>query len=208
MKVRYTGGRSLPPSFFDPLTGRDREIIDRQMKARRFDSSLALGAARRCSFGVPSVLLCGPLRKGRPFPTTFWLTCPHLVRLCGRKEAKGGVGLLDRLLEEKAAQWRGWNLLHARFRLSLLSPTERAFLSSRRPALWNSLRRGGAGGIDLRRGGGAKCLHLQAASWLALGFHPGEEILKELLVPLECSSPPINGCVLSAGEDESTEKRS
>ena len=198
----------MPPSFFDPLTGKDRKIIDRQMKGRNFDPSLALGAARRCTFGVPSVLLCGPLRKGRPFPTTFWLTCPHLVRLCGQEEAKGGVGILDRLLDGKGALWRAFNLLHARLRLSLLYPTERAFLSSRRPALWNSLRRGGAGGIDLRRGGGAKCLHLQAASWLALGFHPGEEILKELLVPLECSCPRINGCVLSAGEDESTEKRS
>ena len=208
MKVGYAGGRSLPPSFFDPLTGKDRKIIDRQMKGRNFDPSLALGAARRCTFGVPSVLLCGPLRKGRPFPTTFWLTCPHLVRLCGREEAKGGVGLLDRLLEERTALWRTWNLLHARLRLSLLSAAERVFLSSRRPALWNSLRRVGVGGIDLRRGGGAKCLHLQVASWLALGFHPGEEILKELLVPLECSLPRINGCVLSVGEDESTEKRS
>ena len=198
----------MPPSFFDPLRGKDRAILRRQMKGRRFDPSLVLGAARRCSFGLPSVLLCGPLRKGRPFPTTFWLACPHLMKLCGRQEAEGGVALLDRLLEKKPALWTAWNLLHARIRLSLLSPAERAFLSSRRPALWNSLRRGGAGGIDLRRGGGAKCLHLQAASWLALGFHPGEEILKELLVPLECSSPPINGCVLSAGEDESTEKRS
>ncbi len=197
----------LPPSFFDPLTGRDRKIIARQMEGRRFDPSLALGAAKRCSFGIPSVLLCSPLKGGKPFPTSFWLTCPHLVRLCGREEAKGGVGLLDRLLEEKTGPWIAWNLLHARFRISLLSPAERAFLCNRSPALWNALRRGGVGGIDLRRGGGAKCLHLQAASWLALGFHPGEEMLVRLLTPPECSSPGEYGCVLPAGEDKLKEKR-
>ena len=197
MKTGFGGGRLLPPSFFEPLTGRDRRVLARQMKGRNFDPSLALGSARRCSFGIPSIILCGPLKEGKPFPTSFWLTCPHLVRLCGREEAKGGVGLLDRLLEEKTGSWIAYNLLHARLRLSLLSFAERAFLRSRRPALWNALRRGGVGGIDLRRGGGAKCLHLQAASWLALGFHPARELLAELLAPPECSSPAELGCVLS-----------
>ena len=198
----------LPPSFFEPLTGRDRRILALHMKGRRFDPSLAFGTARRCPYGFPSVLLCRPLKGGQPFPTTFWLTCPHLVRECGRKEAEGGVGRLDSVLADLRPLWIAYNLLHTRLRLSLLSLPERLFLRSRRPALWNSLRRGGVGGIDLRRGGGAKCLHLQAASWFALGFHPAQALLTELLSPLGCPSPGESGCLLSPGEDQPTEKRS
>lgn len=31
------------------------------------------------------------LESGEPFPTTFWLTCPHLVAAVGAVESAGGV---------------------------------------------------------------------------------------------------------------------
>ncbi|GAB1398706.1 hypothetical protein MASR1M66_01580 [Aminivibrio sp.] len=193
----------MPPSFFDPLRGKDRAILRRQMKGRRFDPSLVLGAARRCSFGLPSVLLCGPLRKGRPFPTTFWLACPHLMKLCGRQEAEGGVALLDRLLEKKPALWTAWNLLHARIRLSLLSPAERAFLSSRRPALWNSLRRGGAGGSIFAGGGNASTQAASGLPWAFIRERRSSGIADSSGMPA-----PIYTDASSCREDESAEKGS
>ena len=51
-------------------------------------------------------------------------------------------------------------------------------LRASHPALLEALACGGVGGV---RGDGSvrvKCLHLQAASWLALGHHPGAEWLQ------------------------------
>src|SRR5262245_5849430 len=48
--------------------------------------------AVRCPFGRPAVTEQSPFdRSGTPFPTQFWLTCPHLVRQVARLEAAGGV---------------------------------------------------------------------------------------------------------------------
>ena len=53
------------------------------MEGRRFDPSLVLGTGPRCRFGGVRVLVCAPLAGLRPFPTTFWLVCPWLVRRAG-----------------------------------------------------------------------------------------------------------------------------
>ena len=46
----------------------------------------------RCPFGRPAVTEQAPYdENGDPFPTTFWLTCPHLVAAVSRLEAAGGV---------------------------------------------------------------------------------------------------------------------
>lgn len=48
--------------------------------------------AARCPFGLPAVTEQDPYdRDGRPFPTTYYLTCPHLVAAVARLEAAGGV---------------------------------------------------------------------------------------------------------------------
>jgi hypothetical protein len=64
-------------------------------------------------FGVPQVIACSPLRDGKPFPTTFWLTCPHLVRLCGVLESEGAVTELERTRLEQPVPWTEYNLFHA-----------------------------------------------------------------------------------------------
>jgi hypothetical protein len=185
-------GRLRPPSSFTPLKRGDGAAIQAQSTGRRFDPSLILGAAARCPFGLPSVIACAPLRAGEPFPTTFWLTCPHLVKLCGSLESGGAVTELDGLAAGDEGRWTRYHLLHAQIRL-LLMPRSRArhFRKHRRP-LWDALRKGGVGGAGyssvLRRG--AKCLHLHGASWLALGFHPAGEFFEKNLAPLSCEAPP------------------
>lgn len=48
--------------------------------------------AVRCPHGLPAVTEQLPYDpEGQPFPTTYYLTCPHLVAAVARLEAAGGV---------------------------------------------------------------------------------------------------------------------
>src|SRR6187551_1511487 len=48
--------------------------------------------ATRCPFGLPAVTEQQPYDpRGEPFPTTYYVTCPHLVSAIARLEAAGGV---------------------------------------------------------------------------------------------------------------------
>ena len=48
--------------------------------------------ALRCPFGLPAVTEQSPYdTAGEPFPTTYYLTCRHLVAAVSRLEAAGGV---------------------------------------------------------------------------------------------------------------------
>jgi hypothetical protein len=49
-----------------------------------------LGAAHRCSCGLPDVVQTAPrLPDGTPFPTLFYLTCPRAASAIGRLEESG-----------------------------------------------------------------------------------------------------------------------
>lgn len=46
--------------------------------------------ASRCSHGFPTTLASpAVLEDGSLFPTTYWLTCPHLIQLAGQQESAG-----------------------------------------------------------------------------------------------------------------------
>src|SRR5688572_15210590 len=48
--------------------------------------------AVRCPHGLPAVTEQVPYGPdGKPFPTTYYLTCPYLVAAVARLEAEGGV---------------------------------------------------------------------------------------------------------------------
>ncbi len=67
----------------------DTEIVARQLgrRPRAFRR-----VAVRCPFGRPAVTEQVPFDEdGRPFPTQFYVTCPHLVAAISRLEAAGGV---------------------------------------------------------------------------------------------------------------------
>src|SRR5436305_1187628 len=67
----------------------DRAIVARQL-GRRPRAFRAV--AVRCPFGRPAVTEQAPFDEdGRPFPTQFYVTCPHLVAAISRLEAAGGV---------------------------------------------------------------------------------------------------------------------
>jgi hypothetical protein len=149
----------------------DRAVVERQLgrPPRAFRRVVV-----RCPFGHPAVTEQSAYDDaGEPFPTTFWLTCPHLVTAVSRLEAAGGVERWSAAAAEDDA-----------LRLSL----ERAHEEQRslRPEL--DLGVGGA-----RRGAGSlKCLHAHVAFALARpGYELGERILDELrpLWPDVCCTP-------------------
>ncbi len=131
--------------------------------------------AVRCPFGRPAVTEQQPYDEhGTPFPTTYYLTCPHLVAAVSRLEAAGGVerwteavagdpALADSLARASDEQ--------RRLRRELTGPAARA---------------DGGASLDLgiggaSRSGSLKCLHAHAAYALARpGYELGEGILAEL----------------------------
>jgi uncharacterized protein len=116
----------------------------------------------RCPFGRPAVTEQAPYDdRGDPFPTTFWLTCPHLVAAVSRLEAAGGV-----------ERWTQAAANDPELRASLA----RADREQRR--VRPELPVGIGGGS---RGGSLKCLHAHAAFALARsGYELGDRILAEL----------------------------
>jgi hypothetical protein len=146
----------------------DRTIVERQLgRAPRAFRRVAV----RCPYGRPAVTEQSPRdESGEPFPTTYWLTCPHLVAAIARIEAAGGVERWSRLAQDDP---------------ELRESVEAAHEQQRRlrPQL-----PGGIGGQT--RTGGLKCLHAHAAFALARpGYVLGERILAEaepLWPPQEC----------------------
>ena len=136
----------------------DREIVGRQLgrPPRAFRR-----VAVRCPFGLPAVTEQAPFDAGgTPFPTQFWLTCPHLAASLARLEAAGGV-----------ERWTAAAGADAELRASLARAN--AEQRSLRPEL-----PGGVGGST--RTGSLKCLHAHAAFALARpGYTLGDRILAE-----------------------------
>src|SRR5262249_51756659 len=76
----------------------DRAVVARQIgrEPRAFRHVVV-----RCPFGRPAVTEQAPFdNAGAPFPTTYWLTCPHAVAQVSRLEAAGGVERWTRATQE------------------------------------------------------------------------------------------------------------
>ena len=150
----------------------DRAVVERQLgrPPRAFRRVVV-----RCPFGRPAVTEQQPYDvAGEPFPTTYYLTCPHLVTAISRLEAAGGV---ERWSERVAADER------------LAASVQTGAGEQRR------IRRELAGGrtgrddgasLELGVGGSRqperlKCLHAHVAFALARpGYELGEAVLAEV----------------------------
>jgi hypothetical protein len=137
----------------------DRAVVERQIgrRPRAFRRVVS-----RCPFGRPAVTEQSPFdENGAPFPTTSWLTGPHLVAAVSRLEAAGGV---ERWSER------------ARSEPELASSLKGATSEQRRLRPELPLGIGGAS-----RDGSLKCLHAHAAFALARpGYELGDRILAEV----------------------------
>jgi hypothetical protein len=148
----------------------DLEIVERQLgrRPRAFRR-----VAVRCPYGRPAVTEQAPLdESGRPFPTQFYVTCPHLVAAISRLEAAGAVERWSRAAADDPELARS---------LAAAQAEQREL----RPELPS-----GIGGST--RSGSLKCLHAHAAFALARpGYELGDRILAEVpsLWPESCCTP-------------------
>ncbi len=158
----------------------DRDLVARQLgRTPRAFRRVAV----RCPFGAPAVTEQNPYDAvGAPFPTTYYLTCQHLVAAVARLEAAGGV---ERWSAEVAAD----NELAE----SLARATGEQRRVRRELVGGNDGVDGGAS-LELGIGGSRnparlKCLHAHVAFALARpGYELGERVVGELepLWPERC----------------------
>lgn len=168
----------------------DREIVARQLgRSPRAFRRVAV----RCPFGAPAVTEQHPYAPdGEPFPTTYYVTCRHLVAAISRLEAAGGV-----------ERWSAAVRADPELAASVERADEEQRLVRRQLARGRPGRDGGASldyGVGGSRPGGAggsgragslKCLHAHVAFALARpGYLLGERVAAELepLWPERCCS--------------------
>jgi uncharacterized protein len=162
----------------------DRALVERQLgrPPRAFRR-----VAARCPFGAPAVTEQRPYDdEGHPFPTTYYLTCRHLVAAIARLEAAGGV-----------ERWSAEVAHDPGLAASLERATELQ-RRIRRELAGGRVGRDGGASVELGIGGSAnprrlKCLHAHAAFALA---HPGYELGERILAEVEPRWP--GRCCLDA----------
>jgi hypothetical protein len=158
----------LPPV----VTDADRAVVGRQLGR---EPRTLRRVAVRCPFGAPAVTEQSPYASdGEPFPTTYYLTCRHLVAALSRLEAAGGV-----------ERWSDAARADSALAASLAAGDEEQRRLRRELAGRVTGTDGGASlayGIGgSRRTGSLKCLHAHAAFALARpGYELGERILDEV----------------------------
>lgn len=163
----------------------DRAVVERQLgrPTRAFRR-----VACRCPFGRPAVTEQSPYdAAGEPFPTTYYLTCPHAVAAVSRLEAAGGV-----------ERWSELAAVDDELTASLARATQEQRRIRRELAGGETGSDGGAS-LELGIGGSRnppqlKCLHAHVAFALARpGYELGERIRAEtepLWPPEQCCTQP------------------
>ncbi|MBA8794570.1 hypothetical protein FHX74_002189 [Friedmanniella endophytica] len=142
----------------EPVTPADLETLGRQLRRPARGTA---GVAWRCPCGRPGVVATAPrLPDGTPFPTTYYLTCPHAVAGCSRLEASGLMTELTERLRTDPELAGGYRAAH------------RAYLDDR-AALGRALDGDPVPEIDGVSAGGmpdrVKCLHALVGHALAAG---------------------------------------
>jgi uncharacterized protein len=160
----------------------DEAIVARQLgrSPRAFRRVLV-----RCPHGLPAVTEQHPYdRDGKPFPTTYYLTCRYLVAAIARLEAEGGVERWSAAVAEDpelAGSLTRANEEQRHIRRELAGPDDK-------PDGGASLELGiGGSGSPLH----LKCLHAHAAFALA---HPEYELGRRILAEVEPLWPPGRCC--------------
>jgi len=163
----------------------DRALVERQIgRAPRAFRRVVV----RCPFGRPAVTEQSPYDdSGEPFPTTYWVTCRHLVAAISRLEAAGGVERWSEAAQHEPA------LAESLVRATEEQKRVRADLAAGRSGRDDgaSLRLGIGGSANPEQ---LKCLHAHAAFAMARpGYELGERIVAEIdpLWPEKCCSEPL-----------------
>jgi len=205
------------------------EAIDLAVAARQLGRPLAgrvIAVAKRCSYGQPQVLVtyplleatehntaehagdagpcCEPTLEGPPtripFPTVFWLTCPHLRSAVATLESRGMIERVRCRIREDAEfrqEYEDANARYASQRMGLLDAADRAGLhidaqkDGPGAGILRVIEESGVGGAADWTG--VKCLHMNVADFMAGNANPVGELCVRRLTEggsgpgLECS---------------------
>jgi uncharacterized protein len=154
----------------------ERRLIEAQI-GRDVRGSVAV--ASRCRYGLPVVVRTAPLLPdGTPFPTLYWLACPAARVAVGRLEAAGW----NAKLSERVAAEPELAAAHAAAHASYLA---------QRDAMARLPGNPGVGGLP----GRVKCLHALYAHQAATGANPVGRIVSQVVDPIDCPGPCVNGTV-------------
>lgn len=153
------------------LRGSDLRIVAEQLGR---EPTIRFTVVARCAPGHPLVIRNAPFDgDGKPFPTTFWLTCPDAVRSVSRLEADGWIARLNERIENDPAFADAIERAHAEYAL------ERGQDHPGAEAL------GGVGGTRT----GLKCLHAHYANHVAGGDDEVGAWVAERIEPVHDERP-------------------
>lgn len=193
-------------------TGEDLQVV--QMQIGRQPRGV-VGVSKRCLHGYPQVVVTSPLLDSchELFPTVYWLSCPHLVKLVSGLESEQLIDAFRNRIGRDSQLRQRMEQRHKQYaleRLSLVDEEQLKRILQTRPSLHRRLVEPGIGGIE--NPGGIKCLHLHTADYLSGGDNPvGEEVCRLLLErgnllecdPGACQALLRRGCSLERGTDAS-----
>jgi hypothetical protein len=154
----------------------DIEVVAEQL-GRRPRGTRAV--AHRCPCGSPDVVETSPrLDDGTPFPTMFYLTCPHATAACSRLESAGVMRDMQERLSTDPMLAQHYQQAHEDY-------------LSRREAIEHveEIAKVSAGGMPDR----VKCLHVHLGHALAAGpgVNPFGDEVREAVEPWWTSGPCV-----------------
>ena len=156
----------------------DLEIVRRQLK-RDIDNFRKV--VKRCKWGFPVVIESLPEKEGKPFPTLYWLTCPHLRKEVAKLESKGWIRKFEEIIKKD-------EIFREKLVRAHLQVAKRREALIKNDKVREALRGVGSGGIrDLTK---VKCLHLHLADFLAGVENPVGEMVWIMIDKRECDRIP------------------
>jgi hypothetical protein len=155
---------------------RDIEAVAEQL-GRRPRGTRAV--AHRCPCGNPDVVETSPrLDDGTPFPTLFYLTCPHATAACSRLESAGVMRDMQERLSTDPLLAQRYERAHEDY-LARREAVEQV----------EEIAKISAGGMPER----VKCLHVHLAHALAAGpgVNPFGDEVREAVEPWWTGGPCV-----------------
>lgn len=159
-------------TFFELVTGRKPKS--------------AVAVARRCRFGHPMAFVSLPVLDKEPFPTVFWLTCPYLLKSCGKLESALFHRHVESEIEKNEKLSTEFRAAHEKLREVRKALAEDASL-----VLPDDVLNAGIGGV--KNLSAVKCLHAHMAAALAGIESPVSRALYEAITALECHENCVAG---------------
>ncbi len=161
------------------MDGNDLEVVEKQL-GRKIDNFRRV--VRRCRWGLPVVIESLPEKNGKPFPTLYWLTCPHLRKKVSKLESEGWIKKFEEIIQKDEK-------FKERLVKAHINVKEKRERLAKDESIREALQSVGSGGIrDLTK---VKCLHLHLADFLAGVDNPIGEMVWSMIYERECENPPV-----------------